>query len=126
MCKQDLALDSFKANARRSDGLQSQCIECHKKYRREHYEKNKKKYIDKASVWKKDFVKWWKEYKRTFTCGKCGENHPACIDFHHTSDNKENNVSQLVAKSSKEILMKEIAKCIPICANCHRKLHWKE
>ena len=125
MCHRELDADCFRKNARRKDGLQSQCIECHRQYRREHYEKNRRKYIDKAGAWKKSFVEWWKEYKSQFSCAQCGESHPACIHFHHDGDDKEDNVSSLVVAGCKERVLEEISKCIPLCANCHAKLHWR-
>lgn len=27
---------------------------------------------------------------------------------------------------SKERILREIEKCVVICSNCHRKLHWKQ
>ena len=124
MCKNDLPLDSFKSNSRRSDGLQSQCIECQKKYRRKHYLNNKAKYINKAKKKTHEVVAWWKDYKSQFKCSRCPEDHPACIQFHHADDNKNGNVSGLIRNGSRESILKEIEKCVPLCANCHAKEHW--
>lgn len=127
MCKKTLKLEQFKTNTKRKDGLQSQCISCQKEYRRKHYLKNKQKYIQRAADWRADFRKWWKEYKATFSCSKCGENHPACIQFHHKDNNKEENVSVLATTHcSKQKLLAEIEKCIVLCANCHAKFHWQD
>lgn len=126
MCKEELPVEQFKKNSRRKDGLQSQCIECQREYRRKHYEANKEKYIDKAAVWKAEFIQWWKEYKKQFRCQNCGEDHPACIHFHHPNNNKEKAVSIWVRDACKQQAMKEIERCVPLCANCHAKVHWEE
>ena len=124
MCKEEKDVSEFKTNKRKKDGLQSQCISCQKKYRREHYEENRKKYIEKAKKWKQGRVEWWREYKAKFKCSICGESHVACIDFHHPNDDKEETVSTLIAKASMKRIMSEISKCIPVCSNCHRKIHY--
>lgn len=126
MCKQSLDVSCFKSNKKRKDSLQSQCIECQREYRRQHYLENKQKYVDKSCDYKKEFMRWWKEYKKRFKCEECGEDHPACIDFHHHEDNKEKSVSEFVKNVCKEKVLKEIAKCTPLCSNCHRKRHWQE
>ncbi len=65
------------------------------------------------------------EFKKTLYCTVCGENDPACLDFHHLDKSqKDYSVSDLVRCSGK--MKKELEKCIPICANCHRKLHYYE
>lgn len=125
-CKLELSLDSFKSNKNRKDGLQTQCIQCQKIYRRNHYLNNRRKYINKSSSRRKEFQKWWQEYKSNYSCSECGESHVSCIQFHHVDDNKEGAVSELVNKTSKKIILKELSKCVPLCANCHCKLHWKE
>ena len=32
----------------------------------------------------------------------------------------------MMINSSKEKFLEEVAKCIPLCANCHRKEHWNK
>lgn len=123
-CKRELSVNNFKAHAGHIDGLQSQCIDCQRVYRREHYLANRQMYIDKASVWYAQFKVWWNDFKSKLSCSRCGENHPATLDFHHTSDNKEANVSTLVQSGNRERLLREVEKCIVLCSNCHRKEHY--
>jgi hypothetical protein len=54
-------------------------------------------------------------------CSLCGYSKClAAIEFHHVSDDKEH----LVGRSSTLLkLRQEAAKCIVICANCHREIH---
>jgi hypothetical protein len=57
-------------------------------------------------------------------CIRCGESEYVALDFHHIDPNiKESNVSKLLAGASTKRMLKEIEKCVVICANCHRKLH---
>ena len=74
---------------------------------------------------KKRIKIWFENYKSKLSCSKCGENHPATIDFHHKGK-KENQVAQMVHWGySIDNILKEINKCEVLCANCHRKEHWK-
>ena len=60
-------------------------------------------------------------------CVKCGENDPACLDFHHR-DGKRNKLGNIgeIRRFSNERILAEIAKCDVLCANCHRKHHHSE
>lgn len=71
---------------------------------------------------------WWWDFKSQFSCRECGENHPACLTFHHHyDDDKLSEVSTLLqARKSKEVIIAEIKKCVCLCANCHMKLHFNE
>jgi hypothetical protein len=67
---------------------------------------------------------WFHDFKATLSCVDCGVSHPAVIQFHHEGD-KEANVSRLVNKNrSVERVMKEVAKCVVLCANCHVIRHY--
>ena len=124
-CKLTLPLDQFKPNITKASGLQSQCVPCQKAYRQKHYEANKAKYKDKAKERKTEFLRWWQDYKRNLVCQQCGEDHPATLDFHHTNPSeKEGNVSTLLRNENKTKLLAEVAKCVILCSNCHRKLHY--
>lgn len=70
----------------------------------------------------------FKAWKATQVCAQCGENHPACIEFHHRDPSKkEMNISQAWRLGySWERLLKELSKCDALCANCHRKRHYEE
>lgn len=96
---------------------------------RRHYARNREVISKKNSDRKKEIRKWWKDYKSTLSCIKCGENHPACISFHHRDQSeKEVNLSEAACNRGwgKERIMKEVEKCDILCSNCHRKIHWIE
>ena len=71
------------------------------------------------------FFKGFEPFYSDFQCETCKEGHPAVLDFHHINDDKEGNISRMVSDTiSKDRILAEIDKCIVLCANCHRKLHW--
>ncbi len=85
---------------------------------------------DKQRAWsrarKKKVAKWWKEYKQTLCCSSCGEDHPACLDFHHR-DPKQKEISLAHAARAgwaQKRILAEVTKCVVLCTNCHRKVHY--
>lgn len=120
-CKEYKSGNMFNKDKSRKSGLQVYCKDCTKKWRRENKKllySNMKKSYDKK---RKSFV----EYKKGLKCQQCGENHSACLVFHHRNpDKKEFNIAHVVCSSSLENIKKEIVKCDVLCANCHRKLHY--
>ena len=111
--------------SKKGKGLQSRCKACHTNYLKEHYNNNKIYYKDKASISRQGKRQWMRDFKATLACSACGENDPCCLDFHHTNgEEKEFLVSGMAGHGvSKDKILKEIAKCVVLCANCHRKLH---
>ena len=107
--------------------FQWQCRKCQKEYRKLHYENNKAKYIEKAKKYREKSVEEFTEFKKTLKCSKCGENRWWVLDFHHINPNeKDRELSNLIRAASKEKIKKELDKCIVLCSNCHRDLHYKE
>jgi hypothetical protein len=66
-------------------------------------------------------------YKRSHPCIKCGEPDPIVLDFHHRNPKeKELRVSSMVWSHKIEAIDAEIAKCDVLCANCHRREHYRQ
>lgn len=62
-------------------------------------------------------------YKQSIGCQKCGYDKCAsALEWHHKDDNKEGNPSHFKTFSWKAY-MKEVEKCVLLCANCHREFH---
>lgn len=96
---------------------------CVKVYRKQHYENNKQYYKDKARAYRQAGREYLNEYKSKLICSKCGENRWWLLDFHHTNPSeKDCEVTKLIDAPNK--LKKELEKCIVLCANCHRHLHY--
>ncbi len=59
-------------------------------------------------------------------CQKCGYNkYFAALEFHHNKGKKEGNIQSYLYKESRQKILKEVKKCILLCANCHREVHHK-
>jgi hypothetical protein len=61
-------------------------------------------------------------------CSKCGEIFPHYVyDFHHIGSLKKDfAISEAIKSVSAEVIASEVAKCILLCANCHRIEHHGE
>lgn len=116
----------FNKRSLSKDGLSAQCKECNKENLKSHYELNKIYYRDKAKKYKDAFKYFINTYKEDIGCSICGEKRHWVLDFHHTDDNKEFSISKLVNIQSYTKLKNEINKCIVVCSNCHRDIHYKE
>jgi len=91
-----------------------------------HYLRNKNKFKDRNTVRRNKLkTKLWK-YKLTIQCIRCGQSHPAALDFHHpTPAEKDMSPSKLLNQyMSWDRLKQEIDKCIVLCASCHRIEHF--
>jgi hypothetical protein len=123
-CKQQRSVTQFSKKKKSKDGLQSVCKQCQKKYHDKHYQQNKQAYIQKEKRNKRQRLDWLQEYKHKKGCEKCGENHPACLDFHHTDPTTKTGYVSRIARNSIKKALEEIKKCQLLCSNCHRKEHY--
>jgi predicted HNH restriction endonuclease len=96
-------------------------------YSREHYRKNATKYIKRAAAQKRALRQAWVAYKAGKACKKCKVSHPAVIDFHHVIRKNKRSINSLLRNNNLPAAIREAeSKCIPLCSNCHRILHWRE
>lgn len=107
------------ANARR---------ERQREHSRRWYLKNTRLVINQSSARRTLTKKAWLDYRSKQSCSRCGFSHPAVIDFHHVIRHNKRSVNDLVLKKNniKEAIREAEEKCIPLCANCHRILHFEE
>ena len=127
-CELEKEVSEFTKNKRKKDGYNSYCKECNKTYQQGHYQRNKGYYFDKKKEQKETLREYVENIKKTAKCLRCPEDDMACLDFHHTGDKtKDFNIGKAISNGvSIETLQKEIDKCIILCSNCHRKLHYYE
>lgn len=99
-------------------------------YSRRWYQKNTEKQKQVVKAWKQRNKAWWYEYKATLVCWHCGENSPECIDLHHViASGKKSNKDTAAYWATQQGLKREAVlklieeSCVPLCANCHRKVH---
>lgn len=71
---------------------------------------------------------WLTDYKAARGCKQCGESDPDCLDFHHfdPSQKEVQPATMWWRQWSVKRMEVELAKCIVLCSNCHRKLHASE
>ncbi len=101
--------------------------EANRRYNKAYQDRNPGIQVKRNLDYRRKIRQWLSDYKQSQGCAQCGENHPGCLDFHHTDPGaKEFNVFRMPEISGKRIIETEIQKCIVLCANCHRKLHWEE
>lgn len=125
VCGELKPLSEFALNRARKDGHACDCKACRKKYRDQHYQDNKEYYKSKARAYKAKKQQEFDELRKTLKCSKCGEDRFYCLDFHHIDPlDKEAEVTKLIESPRK--LKEELKKCIVLCSNCHRELHYKE
>ena len=123
-CKYEKEISDFHKSKSRKDGLSVWCKECQKEHKKQHYTSYKEKYLSNNY----ERRKWFYDLKRELKCERCGFNHPAALDFHHRDEEEKIfNISKQYHgnPNMREEILKEIAKCEVLCANCHRIEHSK-
>lgn len=127
VCKKELDENCFANNKSKKDGLQTFCKECRKVYDKKRYLNNKEYFNEASKKQKQRNVGWIINLKSKLKCETCGENFPYCLEFHHKDEKeKDGDISRMISDGySIERIEKEIEKCIVLCANCHRKEHYK-
>ncbi len=128
VCKKDKPEEEFYFKNKATGKKQAECKICTKQMVTSHYKNNKDEHIIRVNKKKNNNRMWFKEFKATLKCEQCGERHPACLEFHHTDPKqKEQHISTAVQSGwGLNHIEDEIKKCIVLCSNCHRKLHFNK
>jgi hypothetical protein len=98
-------------------------------YGKEYYQKNKEKLLRNQHQKNTRRVAkrraWVRQYKAQKGCSRCSEKEPCCLQFHHRNPSEKlfDIGCTDALQMSMERLLKEIAKCDILCANCHAKHH---
>lgn len=117
----EFSVKSFKQNKRSSE-----CRDCHQGLRRSYYVRFTRKEMDRARANKTRIRLLIRTLKGTMKCARCPEDHPATFHFHHLDPTKKEFTigSAVEFGFGMERILREIAKCETLCANCHSKEHY--
>jgi hypothetical protein len=112
-CHQELPLSEFPYRDKAKGTYRADCKKCHSSYMKNKYQE-KRKAVE--------------EIKTSLCCQKCGDKRGYVLDFHHLDPKtKDDTVARLLAGTySLDTVLKEIEKCVVLCANCHREFHHLE
>jgi len=111
----------------RKRGNRISCKACEKIYQTQYMKDHPEKNRVRVKAHKAKIRKFIRDLKEGLKCSRCPESFWGCLDFHHRNPKeKEFEIREApYAAPSIERILKEIAKCDVLCANCHRKEHFK-
>jgi len=106
-CKETKGYSFFGANTRTGDGFRTQCKPC-----------TSKNGVAAAARKRKILA----DYKMEMGCTDCGyRDHPDALEFDHLPMyHKDFTIGSALNNKGIDTLMREVAKCEVVCANCHR------
>jgi len=95
------------------------------KYQNDHYKKNREYYANKREIRQRLNLEKFNIVKNSLICSICGENDPVVIDLHHLDPSIKETLVRVKAANGQSWsnVVKEFEKCVPLCSNCHRKVH---
>ena len=93
-------------------------------WKKNHYKKNKEEHRIIQQNRRKEIREYVESLKEP--CVICGENEKCVIDFHHRNPNeKDFTIGDAGShKWSNKKILEEVSKCVSICSNHHRELHY--
>lgn len=111
-CGESKPLKAFYRNRTKPDGFQNICKKCSDKQRTERHKRIVARRVKLATE------------LRSTGCVICGVNDTEVIDFHHIDKKSEQGLSKIMYGAySEDRFLWELAKCVPLCANDHRRVH---
>jgi hypothetical protein len=115
---------AFHSSAKKT--LSSHCRTCHARYRRKHYLENRDRYFSQANAQTlrktQDKLRRLRDYLLGHPCVDCGTTDIATLDFDHVDPaTKVMEIGRMIRRRNWSANLREMAKCVVRCANCHRR-----
>jgi len=126
-CKKDKDFSQFNFKNKSLGITSSECKECSRLLVKNHYNRNKEYYLNKAKLrnshLKQKILDYVYQYLSKNHCKDCGESDITVLEFDHSNKfPKIESVSYLIKnKYPLDKVIDEISKCDVRCANCHRR-----
>ena len=112
-CGERKALQAFAFRRRALNELDTYGRPCRSAYGKEHYARNRQRYIDHAATQKSrladERTAYLLEFFATHPCSDCGESDPVVLQFDHLGD-KEFNIGAHLVRRPWRTILEEIAK----------------
>lgn len=121
-CHKRKKLTSFNKDSKPSaHGHQHYCKKCIKEVYNIRYQKNPKYYRVKGKEQRDRIREKLIAYLMAHPCKDCENKDIRVLEFDHLNPaEKEYDVSTMLHRFSWETILREIAKCDVVCANCHK------
>ena len=119
-------IDAFAFANKVKATRQGRCRPCHAKYRREHYIRNRERYVsqevERIRRYREENRPLIREFLRAHPCVDCGESDIVVLDFDHRDPAaKKFSVMVLASHKAWVRVAAEIEKCDVRCSSCHRR-----
>lgn len=122
-CNTEKSVDDFCKSSRMKDGYQSACKSCMNESYTRSRKKKQKHYQQVAKDREGSNTQRIREWKSEQGCKVCGENFAQCLELHHLDPTTKEFDPAEARNKSWNTFITEAAKCVVLCANCHRKVH---
>ncbi len=124
MCQMRKPLEDFAWRRIEKGWRDNYCRPCRAAYKKQHYAKNKKRYVAQATARNRAVLRermtYIVGYLRDNPCVDCGETDVVVLEFDHLGG-KDFDIGSGIRNRNWDAVLREIEKCEVVCANCHRR-----
>ena len=124
-CQKDLPVEWFKEKGNNTEVYLPNCLPCSARYQtqwhRLHEDARKAARQERRISQSQENREYILSLKEKSVCTDCRRKWPSYVlDFDHIGEGKTEIISRMTKRRNLEAVIKEIAKCELVCANCHR------
>lgn len=125
-CREEKDITLFRRDRRIKSGYQGRCKSCVSQAIKNAYPSS---YREKANARSLTHRKRNRELKQQYLsgrqCANCGEPDLVVFEFHHPDPTQKDFTIGDAHSHKWDDILSEMEKCIILCANCHRKEHYR-